>query len=370
MNRPQVALVAALPLVFAAGWVAGSAGTPAPVAAPVPAPMPTVPSTPVAVGEASLFFRPFNPGGASEAGSQASLLMARCLQLDRAGCEEAIARYRQLEAVENFGGEYTALRWVAEFFLADEPARAATLKDVEAARFHRVMSQNNWEPLRTWLGLKYDLRQPAFSQSGPSSATTARWVDEYIRFNDPYRRVWEHSDEVEALLELKPGMAVADIGAGSGFFTFRFAERVGPTGKAYGVELDERHLAYMEQVKQQEGLTALEVVKGSESSTGLAEGSVDVIFMCSTYQSIYAMSRAPARRAWIESLKAALRPGGRIVISENTPDGEIPDAVPYRGISISRALVVPQLQAFGFKVVSEAQFVPQRYLLVIEEAAP
>ena len=284
----------------------------------------------------------------------------RDLDGDPQGCRDALTVLDRVVDTENFGGEYPSLQWYCRWRTGDAPTRDRMAHEsADAARFLAVFTADGGAEMRRYITFKYQLAP--FTQDG-----SLDWLDELLRFNSPARPAWEHTDQIMALLALKPGMSVADVGAGSGFFTFRFADAVGPAGKVTAVEINPWHLDYLRKVQREEGRSNLDVLVGREDATGLPPASVDVLFLCSTYQAIYAFTRTPAREHWLADARAALKPGGRLVISENTPDGEVGSAPPYRGFSISRSLIVPQLEAHGLRLVDERHFVPQRYLLVFE----
>ena len=315
----------------------------------------------------SLFYIPMSVIMPSALGIEAARDITAYLNTaDPAQCEAAIAVYDKAIPIENFGGEYQSLRWFCQYAVAsDDPAggaasRTAMLENADGRRFVDYFSPNNWQPLRDYLDIKY-------GGSPNQDLERFRFVDELIRFNSPGRPEWEDTEQILRLLDLQPGSAIVDIGAGAGFFSYRFSDIVGPTGHVYAVELNPSDIQYMSAIVKAEGRTNMEVVMGPETgATGLAPGSVDVVFLCSTYQTIYTSMREDQRQVFLKSLKAALRPGGRVVISDNEPT--VRNAVPYRGISVSKLLVAGQLEANGLRLVKEQQFIPQRYLLVFELA--
>ncbi len=310
----------------------------------------------------SLLYFPFTNATPSAAAKSAAIDVLRALSGETNACTAALTTYAQIEPVENFGGDYPSLRWTCSYLLADEAIRAKLRADGDARRFLALMEPNQWATLRNYIELRYEI--------GPTSRRITpefKWLDEFMRFNSPGRAAWEHTDEVVAGMGPLAGLAIADVGAGSGFYTFRFADAVGQKGKVYAVELDPGHLNYLSHSRAESPHGNIEVVDGAPDAVGLPAGSVDVIFLCSTYQTIYGSIRHEERIRWIARVKAALRPGGRVVISENTPDGELGSALPYQGISISKSLVVAQWEAFGFHLIESQQFIPQRYLLTFEQ---
>lgn len=320
-------------------------------------------SGPLPDATASLLYFPFARTTPTQRGVEAASTVLRALDGDSASCTSALKMYAEIERVENLGGEYPSLRWTCDYLLADEDVRATMRADGDGARFLAMMEPNHWAELKKYIVLKYGL-----ANAEPPRGADFLWLDEFVRFNSPGRAAWEHAEDVVNLVHPTPGLIIADIGAGSGFYAYRFADLVGPRGKVYAVELDPGHLAYLQRTKLAENRTNLDVVEGTPDSVGLPPNSVDVIFLCSTYQTIYGSIRAADRERWIASMKAALRPNGRVVISENTPDGELGGLPPYRGISISRNIIVTQLEAFGFRLVESKQFIPQRYLVAFHKA--
>jgi SAM-dependent methyltransferase len=134
-------------------------------------------------------------------------------------------------------------------------------------------------------------------------------VDEWVGiFERESREVFAHRKEIARKLELAPGMAIADIGAGTGFFAELFAESVGAEGRVYAVEVSPRFLEHLRQRALERGFRQIEVVEGGERSARLADASIDVAFLCDTYHHF------EHPQAMLASLHRALRPGGRLFI--------------------------------------------------------
>ncbi|MCH9688627.1 MAG: methyltransferase domain-containing protein [Deltaproteobacteria bacterium] len=128
------------------------------------------------------------------------------------------------------------------------------------------------------------------------------------RFEKEGREVHDHRDEIIAVLALQPGMAVADVGAGTGLFTLAMADIVGPKGKVYAVDVQAYFLDHIGQKATKKGLDNVALVRASQESVGLAQGSIDLALMSDVYHHI----EHPA--SYLASLHGALRPGGRLVI--------------------------------------------------------
>jgi predicted methyltransferase len=133
----------------------------------------------------------------------------------------------------------------------------------------------------------------------------ARWA---TRFEREGREVFDHKEEILAVLGLREGMAVADVGAGTGLFTLAIAERVGPKGVVYAVDVQPYFLDHIGQKAKKAKLDNVRLVHATQESAGLPEAGVDLVLMCDSYHHV----EAPA--PYLASLRAALRPGGRLVI--------------------------------------------------------
>lgn len=130
------------------------------------------------------------------------------------------------------------------------------------------------------------------------------------RFESEDREVFARRDAIVAALGLRPGMAVADVGAGSGLFTRLMAEKVGPGGKVFAVDVSKDFLGHIARDAEKRGLTQVKTVLGAQDGTNLAPNSVDLVFLCDVYHHF------ERHEAMLESIKRALRPGGTVVLVE------------------------------------------------------
>lgn len=134
-------------------------------------------------------------------------------------------------------------------------------------------------------------------------------VDSFVaRFETESREVYAQRRQIVADMRLRPGSAVADIGAGTGAFTFVLAEAVGARGRVYAVDIAAPFLDHIRARADQQGAKNVETVRCSEDSVALPPHSVDAAFVCDTYHHFeYPQSS-------LASIREALRPGGELFI--------------------------------------------------------
>ena len=165
-------------------------------------------------------------------------------------------------------------------------------------------------------------------------------------------------------MKLRPGSSVADVGCGPGYYTFKFSEIVGKKGRVYALDTTRRCWTSSAPSAAKHGSKNVTPIKSRLNDTKLPPTSVDVVFLCSLYHSVYVTSMEYVKDQFIESIRKALKKGGRLVIVDNEV---LRDAqVPYYGPRIDRRLIILQLEHYGFRLVDTAQFIPQRYVLVFK----
>ena len=126
--------------------------------------------------------------------------------------------------------------------------------------------------------------------------------------NASWRDRWQQPKVVIHSLALRPGDHVADLGAGGGYFTFRLADTVGPTGKVYAVDIDQSNLDYIARRAKEQGYKNVEVVLAKPNDPALPNGGVDLIFTCNTYHHL------TDRTEYFRSAMRYLRPQGRVAV--------------------------------------------------------
>ncbi len=143
-------------------------------------------------------------------------------------------------------------------------------------------------------------------------------------------------------LELERGMAVGDIGAGTGLFLTGLSQAVGPEGKLYAVEIVPDFATHLRERASKEGLTNVEVIEASPTDARLPDASVDLLFVCDVYHHVEYPS------VYLPTLYAALRPGGRLVIVdfERIPGKTVPFLLKH--VRADKQTVIDEVEAAGF----------------------
>src|SRR3984893_4059280 len=301
----------------------------------------------------------------TEQGTLAGRLLLNALEnKDQAEAGKAKVVYHAIVPKEHYGGEYTALEWFCDYLLGTEEHRRTQLTDRFHHRFFDFFAENDYANLKEYLERKYKLKKFAHSGTNAGKDRPA-FLEDCILFNNPRREEWEHTSQIIDCLKIQPGTTIADVGSGPGYYTFKFSELTGTSGKVYAIDTVQDHLDYVKNVCKKFDIRNIETLKDRADGVGLDPNTADLVFMCSLYHIIYTTSTEEVKDRFVDSLKDALRPGGRLVIVDNAvvQNGQLP----YHGPHIAKELVVGQLYYYGFDLTEQYQFIPQRYVLVFKK---
>lgn len=177
-------------------------------------------------------------------------------------------------------------------------------------------------------------------------------------FDDPARDTWQKPDAVLDALHLQRTDRVADLGAGTGYFSVRIARLV-PEGKVFSADIAPDMIRHLRERAHRENLGALVAVQASAESANLPE-PVDLVIVVDTYHHI------DNRIEYFSRLKASLRPNARLAIVDfkaDSPEGPPPE---HR---IPPERVTSELEAAGYTAVAAHQFLPRQYFLVFQARA-
>jgi len=174
-------------------------------------------------------------------------------------------------------------------------------------------------------------------------------------FDDPKRDEWQKPHQVIQALELAPGAVVADVGAGTGYFSARLATML-PKGKVYAVDVEPDMVKHLAERARREGRKNLRAVQGAPDDARLPE-KVDLILFVDVHHHI------DAREQYFRKLRASLKPGGRVAIIDfrlDSPEG------PPKAARVAPEQVKAELKAAGYSLAEEHGFLPNQYFLIFK----
>jgi ubiquinone/menaquinone biosynthesis C-methylase UbiE len=183
-------------------------------------------------------------------------------------------------------------------------------------------------------------------------------VKKYVKtFEGESREIFADRKKIVEACRLKPGMAVADIGAGTGLFSRLFAREVGPTGKVYAVDIAKEFLEHIGKTSKDEGLNNVVGVLCTQLSAELPPGSVDLVFICDTYHHF----EFPYRT--MTSIHRALKPGGELVLIDFKRIKGVSSDFIMNHVRAGQEVFTQEVIESGFKLVEELKFLKENYLL-------
>jgi ubiquinone/menaquinone biosynthesis C-methylase UbiE len=180
----------------------------------------------------------------------------------------------------------------------------------------------------------------------------ARWLER------PEREAEEAPSKAIAALRLRPGQVVADIGAGSGYYTMLLGTAVGPTGRVYATDIQKEMLSLIEKKIATQRVSNVELVLDSETESRLPDAAVDLALMVDVYHEL------SQPQAFLRSLKRALKPDGRLVLIEFRKESLDVPIRPEHKMSIREARL--ELEAEGYRWDQVIDVLPWQHILVFK----
>lgn len=194
----------------------------------------------------------------------------------------------------------------------------------------------------------------AAAQSPPTHEHSFQHAEKWAEsFDDPARDAWQKPHQVIQALKLKPDAVVADVGAGTGYFSARLS-RMLAKGKVYAVDVEPDMVRYLGERAEREGLKNVFPVRASQTETNLPE-PVDLALLVDVYHHL------GDRPRYFERLKDSLKAGGRVAIIDFRADAK---EGPPRAARIAPARVKREMAAAGYALGEEFSFLPNQYFLV------
>ena len=173
------------------------------------------------------------------------------------------------------------------------------------------------------------------------------------------RQAEENPQAAIDALDLKLGMVVCDLGAGSGYYTTRMAKKVGAQGKVYAVDIQPGMLQLLEKRLKQEGIKNVQTILGTENDPKLPDGSLDVLILVDVYHE-FAQPQQMLRK-----ISQAMKDDGRLVLLEfRKEDPKVPIRLEHK-MSVDE--VKQELQAEGFEIAGIKEHLPWQHMIILKK---
>jgi SAM-dependent methyltransferase len=182
--------------------------------------------------------------------------------------------------------------------------------------------------------------------------------DEWVaRFEHPGREIYNQRHQIVAATGVKPGMSVADIGAGTGLFTRLFSQEVGETGRVYAVDISKVFVDNILRISSEKNQRNVVGIVNSAAGVSLPPRSIDLAFICDTYHHF----EKPL--AMMESIRRALRSRGSVVVIDfhKIRGWSTPWVMGH--VRANQSVVVQEIESAGFRLVEDNDFLRSNYYL-------
>ena len=177
------------------------------------------------------------------------------------------------------------------------------------------------------------------TQQQQQRKTSTPYTGDLSVFDYPDRDQKLHINQVMDLLAIAPGKSVADIGAGSGWFTVRAARQVAPTGTVYAVDINPDAIEYIDDRAKKENLTNIKTILGAAGDPRLPPDSVNAVLLMKTYHEV----AQPVEL--MKNLHSALRPGARVGIIDRNGNGQ--------NHGVDKKVVEQEVESAGYRLIEE-----------------
>jgi putative heme-binding domain-containing protein len=199
-------------------------------------------------------------------------------------------------------------------------------------------------------------------EAGERTRSIAPASENVAFFNRPERDAQERPDELVQALEIPEGATVADIGSGTGYFTWRLAQQVGPKGKVIAVDIQKPMLDLTAAAVKQRKLRNVEYVLARDSDPGLSENVLDMAFIA------YAYHEFSEPEAFMAALRRALKPDGRLLILEYAKESNLAPAATLHRMSFEE--IRREIEPMGFVIDRLLDFLPMQHGVIFIKQPP
>lgn len=185
-----------------------------------------------------------------------------------------------------------------------------------------------------------------------------QWVNTFERRG---REVYDKRHAIVEATGVRPGMVVADIGAGTGLFTRLFAQRVGPKGKVYAVDISQPFIENIMRTTREQGFANVQGVVNSQKQVGLPPASIHLAFLVDTYHHF----EYPA--SMLSSIHDSLLAGGRLVVIDFRRDPHRSSRWVMGHVRAGKDVVIEEITKAGFRLIDDKPLLTTNYYLVFSK---
>lgn len=260
-------------------------------------------------------------------------------------------------AIENRGARAGPdLSWIG--MLRSQESLRHSLIDSDAQAHARLLAASKFSAAEIDHLVAYlrTLRSIWPSEPRERTRSIATVSENVAFFNRPERDAEERSDALVKALEIPEGARVADIGAGTGYFTWRLAQYTGPKGKVIAVDIRQTMLDLAAETVKQHGLANVDYVLGRERDPRLPPRSLDMVFIAYSYHEF------SEPETIMEAVRRSLKPGGRLVIVEYAKESKLAPASSLHKMSFAE--IRSEIEPMGFELERILDFLPMQHGLI------
>jgi ubiquinone/menaquinone biosynthesis C-methylase UbiE len=169
----------------------------------------------------------------------------------------------------------------------------------------------------------------------------------------------ENTQRVVEALDIREGQTVADLGCGSGYYTFLLAQRVGTQGTVFAVDIEPRMLQFVRARAQRENATNVQPIQASPLDPNLRAGTVDLLLMVDVYHELEHPYEV------MQKVRDALKPGGRVALVEYR--GEDPKVMIKKVHKMTERQIKAEMAAVGLRHMKTVRSLPLQHLVIFEK---
>jgi len=181
-----------------------------------------------------------------------------------------------------------------------------------------------------------------------------KWLE---TFESPGREVFDKKEAILHATQIKPGMRIADIGAGTGLYSIAFAQQTGEKGIVYAVDISKDFVRNIELRAKNQGLKNIQGIINNQKEIGLAQNSIDLAFICDTYHHFeYPLTT-------LRSVYQALDSGGKLIIIDFKREPHISTSWIMGHVRANKEKVINEVESIGFKLKADRNILEGNFFL-------